>query len=118
MALSGPLTVSVTPKSEDRKRARKPKTNATTLGEHSVSAPYQQHGELANAKEPTPIARVKMHAREQKVRATQDWVEGRIDSKKHAAVHKRANHVLKGRSPLEFRGTTGESQIKRGKVAW
>ncbi len=35
-----------------------------------------------------------------KVNATRDWIEGRITSKQHAAVHKRANHVIKHRGRL------------------
>ena len=118
MALSGPLTISITPKGIDKKRARKPKPNKTTLGEHSVPEPHQQHGEQASDKEPTPLSRIKMHARDRKVRATQDWVDGHIDSKRHAAIHKRANHVLKGRDPLEFRGTTGEAKPVVRNVKW
>jgi hypothetical protein len=115
-SLIGPLFASVTPKGQDKKRARKPKTNATTLGEKSVTEPHQQHGELAAYKEPTPIERTRSHARDAKVRATQDWVEGRIDSKQHTNVHKRANHVLTNRTPREFKGTTGEKKPPKGKM--
>lgn len=113
--LIGPLFASVTPKAQDKKRARKPKTNATTKGEDSVTEPAQQHGELAAYKEPTPIERTRSHARDAKVRATQDWVEGRITSKQHTNVHKRANHVLTNRTPAGFKGTTGEKAPPKGK---
>jgi hypothetical protein len=112
--LIGPLFASVTPKGQDKKRARKPKTNATTLGEKSVTEPHQQHGETAAYKEPTPIDRMKSHARDSKVRATQDWIEGRITSKQHSNVHHRANHVLTNRRPEQFKGTTGERVPKKG----
>jgi hypothetical protein len=66
---------------------------------------------------PTPQERTHDHARDAKVRATQDWVEGRITSKQHANVHKRANHVLMKKDPAKFKGTTGEKAMK-GKMPW
>lgn len=66
---------------------------------------------------PTPQERTHDHARDAKVRATQDWVEGRITSKQHEAVHKRANHVLMKKDPAKFKGVTGEKAMK-GKMAW
>lgn len=116
-ALIGPLFDSVTPKKQDKKRARKPKPNATTKGEGSVTEPAQQHGELASSAEPTPMERTMSHARDAKVRATQDWVEGRITSAQHSHVHRRANHVLMKRQPAHFKGKTGEKAPK-GKIAW
>lgn len=109
--LIGSLFASVTPKAQDKKRAKK------SMGEKSVTEPMQQHGELANDKEPTPVERTRMHARNAKVNATQDWVDGRITSRQHANVHKRANHVLTNRKPEQFRGTTGEKAPK-GKMVW
>ncbi len=47
-------------------------------------------------KPPTPAERMKENARHSKVRATADWVDGHIDSKKHAEIHKRADQVLTG----------------------
>jgi hypothetical protein len=35
------------------------------------------------------------NAHHSKVRATADWVDGHISSKKHAEIHKRADMVLK-----------------------
>jgi len=124
-ALIGPLFESKTPPSEDKERAAKPtaKTNKkrgtatfqTTKAK--TTEPAQQHGELASAAEPAPLTdteRVRQHARNEKVRATQDWVEGRITSKEHEAVHKRADHVLMNRKPKVFKGTVGEKKVKWG----
>jgi hypothetical protein len=123
-ALIGPLFDSQTPAAEDKKRAVKPKSarvkhggtkSKVTDGEGSVTEPAQQHGELAAAAEPTPVERTHSHARDAKVRATQDWVEGRITSKEHKHVHDRANHVLMNRHPKVFRGTTGEKAPPKGR---
>jgi hypothetical protein len=117
-AIIGPLFASETPPGQDKKRAEKPKTKVskktgtmvtkTTKAEKSVTEPDQQHGELASADVPTPIERTHDHARDAKVRATQDWVEGRMTSKQHENIHARANHVLMSKSPRQFKGTTGE----------
>ena len=104
--LIGALFHSVTPKAQDKKRAKPSK------GEKSVTEPAQQHGELASAKEPTPVQRTKMHARESKVRSTQDWIDGRIDTKQHNSVHSRANHVLSSKPVREFKGKTGERKSR------
>lgn len=117
-SLIGALFNSVTPKAEDKKRAVKPKKNQTTKGEKSVTEPMQQHGELASnaePKKPSDSQMVKGEARYQKRRATEDWVAGRIDSKQHNNIHSRANHVLSGKVPAEFKGKTGE---KKGKGMW
>jgi hypothetical protein len=50
-------------------------------------------------KEPTPGQRMKMSARDEKVHATRRWVSGDINDKQHAAIHQRANQVLKGKAP-------------------
>jgi hypothetical protein len=44
-----------------------------------------------------------MHAKGSMRRATMDWVDGRIDSKQHKAVHERARHVMSGKNPHEFK---------------
>jgi hypothetical protein len=106
---SGPLGAiftSVTPKSEDKKRAKKSK------GEKSVTEPEQQHGGLSNDKEPTPVQKMKGHAKDAMQNATRDWVEGRMSTKDHNAVHARAAHVLKNKHPKEFAGQSGERKIK------
>jgi hypothetical protein len=116
-ALIGPLFDAAESPKQDKKRAAKPRKNKTTKGEGSVTEPMQQHGELASAAEPkmpTVTEQTHDHARGAKVRATQDWVEGRITSKQHKNVHDRANHVLMSRKPKEFKGMTGEKAGKKG----
>lgn len=124
-ALIGPLFDAAEPAAEAKKRAPKPKAKRSkhggtaeskvTSGEGSVTAPMQQHGELASSAEPTPVEQVQNHARREKVRATQDWVEGRMTTKQHEHVHSRANHVLMNRKPREFKGTTGEKAPPKGR---
>lgn len=117
--LIGALFDSVTPPSRAKASNRKPKTNAVTKGEKSVPEAAQQHGELASARDPKPMtdrALEKEHARGEKRRATADWVSGHISTKQHSAVHKRANHVLIGKSPREFKGTTGEKAAGKMKI--
>jgi hypothetical protein len=53
----------------------------------------------------------KEHAKHAKRRATEDWVEGRITTKQHSAVHKRAEHVLAGKPVRTFKGGAGERQM-------
>jgi hypothetical protein len=104
--LSAIMGVSPTPKGQDKKRAKK------SMGEGSVTEPGQQHGELASYKEPTDGERIKDEAKHQKRRATEDWIAGRITTKEHGAVHERAQHVLHGRHPREFKGMSGERKGK------
>jgi hypothetical protein len=110
------LGISHTPKGQDKKRAKKPKGKKTTGGEKSVTEPAQQHGELASYKAPAPISDrqlMKANAKSTLRRATDDWVEGRISTKEHKAVHERTKHVLSGKHPHEFRGTSGERSFKK-----
>jgi hypothetical protein len=110
------LGISHTPKGQDKKRAKKPKGKKTTGGEKSVTEPAQQHGELASYKAPEPISDrqlMKANAKSTLRRATDDWVEGRISTKEHKAVHERTKHVLSGKHPHEFRGTSGERSFKK-----
>lgn len=104
--LIGALFTSVTPKGEDKKRAKPSK------GEKSVTEPHQQHGELPSYKEPTPVQRTKMHARDAKVSATRDWIDGRSTTKEHNAIHARANHVLTSKPVREFKGKSGERKSR------
>lgn len=102
--------ISKTPKGQDKKRSKKSK------GEKSVTESAQQHGELASYKEPAPISdkqMVKASAKHTLRRATDDWVEGRITTKEHKAVHERTKHVLSGKHPHEFRGVSGERSFKK-----
>jgi hypothetical protein len=110
------LGISHTPKGQDKKRAKKPKGKKTTGGEHSVTEPAQQHGELASYQAPKPISDKKIireNAKHTLRRATDDWVEGRITTKEHKAVHERTKHVLSGKHPHEFRGPSGERSFKK-----
>jgi hypothetical protein len=52
------------------------------------------------------------HAKHAMRRATEDWVEGRMSTKEHSAVHARAKHLLSGKHPSEFKGRTGERKIR------
>jgi len=102
--------VSKTPKGQDKKRAKRSK------GEKSVTEPAQQHGELASYQAPKPLPEkkiIKENAKHTLRRATEDWVDGRITTKEHKAVHDRAKHVLSGRHPHEFRGPSGERSFKK-----
>lgn len=51
-------------------------------------------------KEPSPAERLVSRAHDSKVRATADWIDGNITSKKHAAIHARADKVLKARGKM------------------
>jgi hypothetical protein len=44
---------------------------------------------------PTGPERAVQAAHDEKVHATREWVAGRISSREHAAVHKRADYVIK-----------------------
>jgi hypothetical protein len=56
---------------------------------------------------------IKENAKHTLRRATDDWVEGRISTKEHKAVHERTKHVLSGKHPHEFRGMSGERSFKK-----
>jgi hypothetical protein len=88
---SGVATKKAKRKDPVKKRAK--------IGEQPETATGQQHGELSSYTPPTPMQRMKEHARDAKVYATRDWVEGRIDTKKHNAIHVRANRVLTNKAP-------------------
>jgi hypothetical protein len=113
------LGISKTPKGQDKKRAVKPKTkkgrgdHMVTHGEGSMTSPGQQHGELSSASVPTEKHLIRQNAKHALRRATDDWVEGRITTKEHKAVHDRTKHVLSGKKPHEFRGPSGERSFKK-----
>jgi hypothetical protein len=94
------------PKSQGRKRAKHSK------GEKSVTQPKQQHGELLNmlspTTPPTDRAMMKDHAKSAMRSATRDWVEGRISTSEHNAIHSRGKHVVSGKRVHEFKGKSGE----------
>lgn len=51
-------------------------------------------GRPKKVREPTPADRAVENAHHAKVGATDSWVRGDIDSKKHADIHKRADRVI------------------------
>lgn len=111
------LGISKTPKGQDKKRAVKPKTkkhgtHKVTGGEHSVTEPMQQHGELASNKAPTDHQLMRENAKREMRHATESWISGHTTTKEHNAVHARARHVLSGKRPNEFRGMSGERKMK------
>ena len=112
------LGISKTPKGQDKKRAVKPKTkkgrgdHMVTHGEMSVTSPGQQHGELASNKVPTEKHMIRENAKREMRYATESWVSGHTTTAEHNAVHARAAHILSGKRPQEFRGTSGERKIK------
>lgn len=59
-------------------------------------------------------AKVMGEARYQKRRATEDWIRGRMTTRDHEAVHRRANHVLAQKDPRTFKGRSGENKPKKG----
>lgn len=67
---------------------------------------------MAPARRPSDKQLVREHAKSTARRATQDWIDGRISTKEHSAVHERAKHVLAGKQPREFKGPNGERKMK------
>ncbi|HWX29597.1 MAG TPA: hypothetical protein VNZ53_19395 [Steroidobacteraceae bacterium] len=118
MAKSGSLIAELgnETRGSDRKRAVKPKTthrgHRVTHGEGSVTNHGQQHGELPSYKAPTSHQIMKASAKSSMRSATDDWVNGRITTKEHNAVHARGKHVLSGKHPREFKGTSGERKLR------
>lgn len=51
-------------------------------------------GEPKKLKAPKPENRMVENAHDSKVRATAAWVDGRITSKEHGEVHKRADKII------------------------
>lgn len=72
-----------------------------------VSAPRDRE-----PRPPTDKQMVKEHAKHAMRRATEDWVDGRITTAEHNAVHARGHHVLSGKHPRAFNGKSGERKIK------
>lgn len=64
--------------------------------------------EPAKVAEPSDAERIESEARYHKRRATEDWIAGRITTREHEAVHRRANHVLANKDPRSFKGKSGE----------
>jgi hypothetical protein len=59
-------------------------------------------------RKPSDKTMMKDHAKRAMRRATEDWVDGRMSTKEHNAVHDRAKHVLSGKHPAKFKGKSGE----------
>ncbi len=63
-------------------------------------------------KPPSPQAVERAHVA--KVDATGDWVSGRISSKKHAEIHRRADYVIKNKGRVvNAAGTSARARGKR-----
>lgn len=60
------------------------------MGQEAMTNPLR-----VQPKKPTTESRMVERAHDAKVSATDAWVRGEIDSKKHDAVHKRADTVIK-----------------------
>lgn len=52
-------------------------------------------------KEPSVADRTVTRAHDAKVHATDSWVRGEITTKKHAEIHKRADHVIKSKGKMK-----------------
>jgi hypothetical protein len=82
------------------KTARKdPVKKRAKTGEKSLKETGQQHGELPTYVEPTPAQRMRDNAKEAKIRATDSWVHGHINTAEHNKIHVRANRVLTNKGP-------------------
>lgn len=84
---------------KSKKAKKDPEKKQAKTGEKSEKETGQQHGEMSTYKEPTPAQRMKDHAKEAKISATRNWIEGHIDTKKHNEIHGRANRVLTNKGP-------------------
>lgn len=102
MASSSPLLAAIGKMSDkgDKKTRKDPVKKRAKTGEKPVAETGQQHGALPTYKEPTPAQRMKEGAGHAKVRATMDWIDGRISTKAHTEAHRRANHVMRNARAL------------------
>ncbi len=67
--------------------------------------------ELSLPKAPSDKEMVRDHAKRSKRHATESWISGHMTTKEHDAIHKRADHVLKGKKIPDFKGKVGERKI-------
>lgn len=67
---------------------------------------------MAPPRKPSDKQVTREHAKHAMRRATEDWVDGRITTKEHKAVHERGKHVLAGKPPHAFKGPSGERKMK------
>ncbi len=65
-----------------------PKSGIASIAQNSKSKASMPAAE-------SPKEQVVRHAHVAKVRATRDWIDGHIGSKKHDQIHQRANKALK-----------------------
>jgi hypothetical protein len=63
-------------------------------------------------RKPSDKHMLREHAKHSMRRATEDWVSGHMTTHEHAAIHKRAQHILSGKRPEAFRGKSGERKPK------
>jgi hypothetical protein len=92
---------------KEKKSAKKSKAKKTIEPEHVTMASFPE------IKKVSEKHMMKENAKHTARRATEDWVEGRISTKEHCAVHDRAKHVMKGKEPREFKGPSGERSFKK-----
>lgn len=91
-------------------RNKKAETNATEISTHQDGDTPVAPGYMV--KPPSPHAVQRAHVA--KVDATGDWVSGRISSKEHAEIHKRADYVIKNQGRVvNAAGTSARARGKR-----
>lgn len=66
-------------------------------------------------KQPSEHDIAKDHARYEKRRSTERWIAGSLKTSEHEKIHRRADHILAGKRPRDFKGATGEN---KGKNPW
>lgn len=67
---------------------------------------------IVHERRPSAKQMTREHAKHAMRRATEEWIDGRITTKEHNAVHERGKHVLEGKHPRHFKGKTGERKIR------
>lgn len=65
-----------------------PKSVTVTATSHEPGGP------VVEADEPEPAEKLVERAKQSKINATHDWIDGRIASKEHDAIHARADKVI------------------------
>jgi len=103
------LGVAHTKKGKGKKAAAKSKKEPTiTHASISVNSPSVP----MDHKMPTDKHMIRENAKREMRHATDSWVSGHTTTKEHAAIHARAAHVLSGKRPMDFKGTSGERKMK------
>lgn len=67
------------------------KVKSSTMGD------YHPHVDVHFPKVPTHREKEKDLARSEKLNATREWIAGHMSTAKHAAVHHRANRVIRNK---------------------